>query len=862
MINRPDSKKLILHAAAFFIPAALILFAFAAVGVFPFGERSLLVVDMNSEYIDYFMHMNRTFREGGSLLRSWQMGMGLNMLGLIAFYTASPLNIIILLAPQAAVTEAVLIVTVLKFGLCGLFFLVYAGKTFGRWDITALIFSVAYALMGYNVAFSSNIMWLDGVYMLPLVLLGAEGLIKTGSLKLLLPCLAVTFFSSYYIGYMVGIFTFLYFTARFFTRESSAAIYFKKLLALIGGALLAALLCMFLLLPAFLNLYSGQDGGLFTMPQSAFCFNYPMATLTLKLMPGIYDTLIDGALPNVYSTVAAALCGALFFLNKKISLREKLIWGGLMGFIFVSMSFGALNLAWHAFEVPTWFPARYSFVFSFLLIYLALGALREPEGLSVPRIASGGAILFLLFFDNYLYRFSFVTAESAAAALILTAGYTLMLAGARLGKRARTPLICLALLIVCAEAGYSAQKQLLGIHREFIYRERESYYSYRDIYAPAVEAVRALDSGPYRMEVADMRNANGGMALGYSGISHYSTTTDQAANRLMRELGYNTGTINELRFAGVTPLTNGLSGIKYVLSRENMGEGYRLIEEVNGVGIWENTMAFPLVYLAGEEILELDASAQPDPFLLQNGWVSAALPEWDYGAPFRPLEVLAEELENLRVTQDTSPVIYKREIAGLSCAVSFTLNNEKGLAAYAFFPVHNRRFADADVYAGTKFLASELAYRHNTVISLGTQRSPVVSLRIDSDETYLKARYFYGLDIAAGETAARMAGERALNVSRFEDTAIDGVIEADAAGVLMTAIPYDKGWTVRVDGEKVETKRALGVYLAARLPAGTHRVTMRYSPPGFVIGLSISALTATALAARQLLIRLKKKPKK
>ena len=44
-------------------------------------------------------------------------------------------------------------------------------------------------------------------------------------------------------------------------------------------------------------------------------------------------------------------------------------------------------------------------------------------------------------------------------------------------------------------------------------------------------------------------------------------------------------------------------------------------------------------------------------------------------------------------------------------------------------------------------------------------------------------------------------------LSRWTDTELSGSITADTAGVMYTSIPYDKGWTILVDGKAVTPRK-------------------------------------------------------
>ena len=68
-----------------------------------------------------------------------------------------------------------------------------------------------YALCAYSVVNLMNVMWLDGVVFLPLIVLGLRELIDRKRFLMYTLSLAVTILANYYIGYMMCIFSFIYF---------------------------------------------------------------------------------------------------------------------------------------------------------------------------------------------------------------------------------------------------------------------------------------------------------------------------------------------------------------------------------------------------------------------------------------------------------------------------------------------------------------------------------------------------------------------------------------------------------------------------------------------------------------------------
>jgi uncharacterized membrane protein YfhO len=395
-----------------------------------------------------------------------------------------------------------------------------------------------------------------------------------------------------------------------------------------------------------------------------------------------------------------------------------------------------------------------------------------------------------------------------------------------------------ALLLVAGESWANAWAMEVRLDEQFRYRMREEYTAYREKYGPAVEAVATLDTGHYRVEIPEQRSANGGMALGYNGISHYSTTTDQRLNRFLRGLGYNRGTENELRFAPNTPITNGLLGIKYLLTGEHPGGGYDAVGEVNGVTLYENRCALPLAFWAPSGAMKWEAGTD-DPFLLQNGLLSA-LSAGLSAEVFAPVHA-GQSLYNVDLERLEGYLELAPRVAGEGAAVEYRVENPLRRELFAYVPVWNERFATAEVFVGEKPVGWNLRYRENSPVALGNGESASLTLELSTNITRIEAEYFYALDLGAAEQLAAELRGQAMEIQTFTDTRVEGVIGAEADGSLVTTFPYDDGWRVYLDGERVRTERFAGVFLAVPLPAGEHRVELRYLPPGFAVGCVVSA---------------------
>ena len=201
----------------------LLFIAYAAMGFYPFGENQVAVIDMYHQYYPFISELHEKLQNGGSLLYSWNGGLGTNFLALMSYYAASPLYFLTIFVPDAWLMEAVTLIILIKIGLAGAFMAVYLRGMHGRCDLATVAFSSMYALCAYVLGYYWCLMWLDAVAILPLCILGLNRLIDRGSFKLYTISLAALMITNYYIGGMICIFIFFIFRSCIFPGEDGWA---------------------------------------------------------------------------------------------------------------------------------------------------------------------------------------------------------------------------------------------------------------------------------------------------------------------------------------------------------------------------------------------------------------------------------------------------------------------------------------------------------------------------------------------------------------------------------------------------------------------------------------------------------------
>jgi hypothetical protein len=82
---------------------------------------------------------------------------------------------------------------------------------------------------------------------------------------------------------------------------------------------------------------------------------------------------------------------------------------------------------------------------------------------------------------------------------------------------------------------------------------------------------------------------------------------------------------------------------------------------------------------------------------------------------------------------------------------------------------------------------------------------------------------------------------------------IDVVTEARSRQLLVISESFHKGWQADVDGRTTTVLRVNGDFIGCVVPEGSHRVKLRFRPPGRTLGACLSLLALVLMTAVPLL---------
>lgn len=926
------------------ITAIIVLITYVFCGFYPFGGNSILRVDLYHQYAPFHEELRAKLLSLDSLFYSWEGGLGKEFLSQIAYYTASPISLLILLFPTRYISEAILLFVFIKIVLCAFSFAYYLKNTFKKDTIFITIFGIMYAFMAYITSFYWNIMWLDSIYLFPIVALGIDRLVKDGRYKTYLLGLAFCIIVNFYIAFLVCVFATLYFLVKVFSiysfREEKKII-FDRCLKFGILSLLAGGLTMFLAIPTAIALGRTQTSDS-TFPSFEIYQNiYQIITNHfLGARPVVLARNED--LPNVYSGVLTMVLLPTYFFNKDIKLKERIYFAILIVFMLLCSVFKQLDFIIHGAHFPANLPHRYTFIYSFVILMLAYKSLIYAKGIrikvlyifipfyvacmlfteyvaikfaDISRVLSLGDIIanvvliviytfMVIYYKKYedekqqdknisklslissvgfiivsmalfvggliydvktfkdiqSFGLSFYVLVILSVALIVATGFLLRTSISKIYVKRLSLGLALLLFITSGESLFSCVQGFIDSGST----DRQKYIQYIDGTDEILAYIKENDTDEnkfFRQEFSRFSAINESTMYHYNGFSQFSSLAYGDLSKLLENLGM-AATSNSYRYYDPTPLIDAMFNMKYIMAKDNeiSNPNYELIGKFDNVYLYKNKMPLSLGFMVDSDIQNWDTT-QDTPFMVQNDFANKAGLE---GELFTEFPVYDFRTENVDIKNKTDA--NTGEDKGQD--FTYTLHNEANLDmiptvyARAYNPKTERVFLYIESPNSQRFKYTVNGQTYDREISTGRSLIDLGILEAGTnidiefslnrkgafDKTYSKTGSFR---IYAGNFDEQLFKQMYANledemyiVDSYDSTHINGTITANKDGIMYTSIPYDKGFSVYVDGEKVEPiALGDGGLIGVPLTQGTHSVSFEYQVRGFKLGLLLTGLS-------------------
>lgn len=862
------ANRYVLFSAA--LAAVSIAIIYIVYSVFPFGDNTVMRMDLYHQYGPLFAELYDRIVEHKSLLYSWNTGGGSSFLGNYLNYLSSPLTALIFLFDKEDISYAITFLVALKCILSAATFTFYIKKSLGSHSYISASFGVLYAFCAYFMAYYWNIMWLDGMILLPLVLLGIERIISRGDSRLYIAALAVLLLSNYYMGFMTCLFAILYFLAYFVinshndVRLHPDAVYSKRFslkelcdikfvnrgVNFAISSIAAAGICAITLIPVFLIL-RGSSATSDSFPDT-FTSYFNIFDFLTSHFAGVEETIRssgDDVLPNVYCGIITVILVPLFVVNDKIRFKDKAAYILLLIFLLFSFDNNCLNFIWHAMHFPNDLPYRFSYMYSFILLVVGYKALVNIKAVTAKDIGFVG--MAWIFFACVAQKLA--TTKMSEATIYMTIAFiilwTAFLILTRSGRLKNSLVCAMAVVFVLCEVVVTDTQSFV------ISQANEDYKSNYDTYNEAIDYINDSEEDFCRTELCYLETRMDPAYYGYNGISTFSSMAYESYSDLQENLGMFGNEINSYTYFTQTPVYNMMFNLKYLIQTDvSLEPSDNLYEKIyttsdEAATVYENKYYLPIAYSVNESVDDwiIDES---NPFITQGDFFSLAT---GYSNVFENADYLYTDFDGIsgdEAVQNGTYWIYKTDSASTYEQVNVTVTPScKGnFYVYVTSPdvetieVSSNR-VDSEIQSIDEPYILDIGYHEpGDEITVSVDGG-----NMETDEGYYEI-YCCSVNESVLQGGYNALKNNSLKVSSYDDTHISGAINMKSNSYLYTSIPYDEGWTVYVDGEETEIFEIGGAMLGAVVKPGEHEIELKYSPSGikYAADISAAALIATA----------------
>lgn len=840
-----------LYILTFLISMMVIGILYKLNNVTPFGTNSLLCVDFYHQYGPMLGELYDRIHSFEGLTYSFNMAAGLPFFRNFLNYLSSPFNIIMFLFPRQHLVTSYSFIIGFKAVVSSVTMVYFLSKKFNNKELYLIPMGIIYAFSAYFAAYYWNIMWLDGMVFLPLITLGIESIVNNKKWKLYTFSLCIMLIANYFIGYMICIYSVVYFIFYNFYKTSidfknlktsikkSLKLFISRCLIFGASSLLAGCLGAFLLLPMASSMASiSATGG--TIPTSQY-YDFEFVDYLKYHFTGVTTTVFASdeiTAPNISCGILSIALLLLYLINLEIPLKNKICYLLILGFFILAFFHPGLDYILHAFHVPNDLPYRYSFLYSFVLVTIATYGLINIKKIKYIIVA----ISYLLLMSVLLYitqsDWVGITTNMIYINMILLTLYFIFYSAYRyinsMHSLFYSAIIIVAVIDVIVSINYNWNiTQVLATFYED-YNTTEELLDY---------VKRHDDELFYRIENTSMMTLNDPSWYDYYGLTTFSSMAYESMAKLQHNLGIPGNEINSYYYIQSTPIYDLMFDIKYFIGTPNDKTRYTELKTIDET-VNEFDYNVGLIFGTKNTIKNWNYTST-NPFINQNSFIENATGIAEVLEP-------ATLLHTYEIYKDAEVTILKYEYENTGDNMYF-YTNDYGVD---YFIVGDALYYNNDSYSTTTSYSDELYYSYlesydeKKVINIASGED-VITFYVAYNSFYQDALKIYNINHKKFKQAYEYLNNHKLDMKVFKENKITGNITLEEGMSVYTSIPYDDGWKVYVDGKETETFALGESLLAFNAPTGTHEITLKYEIPHFKLGLLITITSIIILIIKK-----------
>ncbi len=830
---------------AFLLTCLAMYIMFSYEEVLSTGRYVILEGDLLAQYVPFIKMLVRDIMEGENLWYSWSLSMGMNTSLCYAYYALSPFNLLYLILYPIDETIVTALLIILKTGLAAYAFQRFSVKVLKCKGMESVVFSVFYAMCSFHVIYNVMIIsWIDAFYILPFLCIAIVEFVKSGKWKSLVFLYAYLFVTQFYMAYIVGVFSAVFYLAALICTDQQKIRDKVKSGIRYGFCVVLAIgISAIVWFPALLFLAGNSTGDVAEIRLVANLFDI-VKNMFWGQMQGY-----EGVYPYIYCGIPTLLLVPFFLFNKQIRTKERIAASVMIILCLVCMLCPSAYTFIHAFDAPDNLGFRFAFLLSFIFCGMGCRQYRYAKDISGSIVAAE------MIFVSAIYILAYGMQDKSYEKSLLSPIVLLMVNIVWLAvwygiyllrRRKRCNKVLMAVLILffsVTEVITNGYVVYQGMGADLPERH---YDTYRTSMSKAMSMVE--DDDFYRMYYTNDLVVNSDSWFDYHSISDFNSAMNKTLQGTLSKLGFLSGS-NVIHDIGSTPVTEMLFGVKYRIEGVHP---YIMATVLPDPVIQTNENALALGYMVEEELLEYDLE-ENHAFDNMDLLLTAMTGKEIHCFMDVPEECVVIETENAYAEELDDGVKIGRDSHNEDAGyIRYYIPYRDEYKAYVQFEFDQVRIAsNSPILLG----GNENSIRNDSFLTGAYAKEMLmgedgyeVTIQILPEDAYpIKYRqavfcYYNEEELSK---AYDILSQNQMEILEYGNTYIDaGITVPEERTLLFTSIPYDEGWSVYVDGIRTETKAVVGdAFLALELEPGYHELEFEYEAPGARTGMMVSAIS-------------------
>ena len=655
-------------------------------------------------------------------------------------------------------------------------------------------------------------MFVDYIPFIIMALFGIDRYLKENKIGLLVISLFLIIASSYF--YSVGAFVGLFLFYIYKLLKYNVKINFKEILKLSLPFILAILLGAFILLPVAYTLIGGRTTGTeetniinllkLSFDLSEFLYTpYSLGLSMFSFVGIIYMLLCKRKKENIFLGIVILLFSLLPIFNYVLN-------GFLYEFSKSLIPLIPIIVVFICDFIEDIYNNKLNFKFTIIssIILLAIAVLFKSKG-----------IIEISVFIGILILYKIIKTKACVIGFLI-----------------------ISLFYICYNQ---------NLQEDYV---KNDYFNERNTAIAKLINENIEDNNLYRItsRLNDYPLVNNVTNINEYKASVYSSTSNENYTDFIYNIGNNyVSSKNSMNISGpFNPLTNMFLGVKYIISDSSKPFNSTKIATYGDITLYENNDVLPIGYATSNIITTEQFNKLNYPNTMINLMKNIVVDNYDNTNEITNIENIKL---NYEVTSSEDVRYIKKDkkiIAGSKANVKIRIKDDiknKLLLLrikIANEPKRENQNLEITINGNSNVITSSNYRYHidNNILDYTIYNKNILNIRLTKGTYIIEDIETYLLPNSEFEDVRNSVDEFVFDSQKTKGDKIVGDIKVSKNGYFTLSIPYDEGFSAKIDGKKVDIEKVNNSFIGFKINKGTHNIEIKYEAPYERIGLIISTI--------------------